>query len=75
MSLPSFTEISPAAQVALLHTLMYSGFRLPDRIGMNSVVMKNDKKLGGNQRERPGMQGCTCGKQALVRSPNRAKLD
>ena len=46
MSLPSFTEISPAAQVALLHTLMYSGFRLPDRIGMNSEVMKNDKKLG-----------------------------
>lgn len=39
MSLPSFTDISPAAQVALLHTLMYSGFKLPDRIGMNSVVM------------------------------------
>ena len=40
MSLPSLTEISPAAQVALLHTLMYSGFRLPDRIGMNSETKK-----------------------------------
>ena len=38
MSLPSFTLISPAAHVALLHTLMYSGFRLPDKIGMNSGI-------------------------------------
>ena len=40
MSLPSLTEISPAAQVALLHTLMYSGFRLPERMGMNSEKKK-----------------------------------
>ena len=46
MSLPNFTEISPAAQVALLHTLMYSGFRLPDRIGMNSAVMSMNKLWG-----------------------------
>ena len=36
MPSPSLTEISPAAQVALLHTEMYSGFRLPDKMGMKS---------------------------------------
>ena len=35
---PSLTDISPAAQVALLQTLIYSGFRLPDRIGMKSEI-------------------------------------
>ena len=33
---PIFTLISPAAQVALLHTEMYSGFRFPERIGIKS---------------------------------------
>ena len=49
---------SPAAHVALLQTEIYSGLRLPERIGMNS-----------------GMHGCTWAKQALVKSPSRAKLD
>ena len=34
---PICMQISPMAQVALLHTEMNSGFRLVPRIGMNSA--------------------------------------
>lgn len=35
--LPICMEISPMAQVALLHTEINSGFRLSPRMGMNSA--------------------------------------
>lgn len=56
--LPSFILISPIAQVALLHTDIYSGFKFWPRIG---------KKLD--------IWGCTCWKQAFVRSPSKANDD
>lgn len=39
--LPIWMEISPIAQVALLHTEMNSGFRLVPKIGMKSARKNN----------------------------------
>ena len=40
VSLPILMDISPMAQVALLHTEMNSGLRLAPRMGMNSPKMQ-----------------------------------
>lgn len=58
VSAPNFILISPIAQVALLHTEMWSGFKFRPRIGRKS-----------------GMNGETCEKQALVKSPSNANDD
>ncbi len=71
-------QISPMAQVALLHTEMNSGFRFVPRIGMNSAehTYTGYYEVKGVSCRSNGlvlpMQGLTCGKQALVRSPSRA---
>lgn len=44
-SLPIWMEISPIAQVALLHTEMNSGFRLVPKMGMKSAKKNNIKKV------------------------------
>jgi hypothetical protein len=42
--LPSLIDISPIAQVALLHTDINSGFKFCPRIGRKSAAKKKKKK-------------------------------
>lgn len=117
---PICMEISPMAQVALLHTEINSGFRLSPRMGMNSaggrtwththwlqhqqidiqslshthtiplqppvwyslsfktldhlcLQQVSQSASQGSDKAHSPMQGLTCGKHALVRSPKRAK--
>jgi len=45
---PSFTDISPIAQVALLHTDINSGFKFCPRIGRKSAANKTNNTCNNN---------------------------
>lgn len=84
---PICIDISPIAQVALLQTDINSGFKFVPSMGMKSAERRENQSTGRpnncllahlaqktttTTKDIP-MQGFTCWKQALVRSPSRAK--
>lgn len=81
---PICIDISPIAQVALLQTEINSGFKFVPSTGIKSAAGGKASSLRTTTHElwffivyqhglNVPMHGLTCWKQALVRSPSRAK--